>query len=116
MPTRWSSCQTQQYQTQAAQTHREAALAAVEAVLVHGHAHAHAALLVGARLAQALHLAVVVDAVKLEHRQLDRLVHVLHLLGLGVGLLLALLTTTAEAKHLLLSELRVMWCNKMGRP
>lgn len=86
----------------AAQTHRETALPAVEAVLVHGHAHAHTALLVGARLAQTLHLPVVVDAVELEHRQLDRLVHVLHLLGLGVGLLLALLTTTAKAKNLFL--------------
>lgn len=92
---------TKQIQIQPTQTHREAALAAVEAVLVHGHAHTHAALLVGARLAQALHLAVVINAVELEHRQLDGLVHVLHLLGLGVGLLLALLTTTAEAKHLI---------------
>lgn len=68
---------------------------------MHGHAHSDAALLVGARLAQALDLAVVVDAVELEHRQLDRLVDVLDLLRLGVGLLLALLTTTAKAKHLI---------------
>lgn len=68
---------------------------------MHGHAHSDAALLIGARLAQAMHLAVVVDAVELEDRQLDRLVDVLNLLGLGVRLLLALLTTTAKTKYLI---------------
>lgn len=81
-------------------THRPAAPPAVEAVPVHGHAHSDAALLVGARLAQALDLAVVVNAVELQDRQLDRLVDVLDLLRLGVGLLLALLTTTAKTEYL----------------
>lgn len=84
-----------------ADPHRETALATVEAVLVDGHAHSDATLLVGARLAQALHLAVVIDTVELEHREFHRLVHVLHLLRLGVCLLLTLLTPTAKTKHLL---------------
>ena len=90
----------------AGETHRPAAPPAVEAVPVHGHAHSDAALLSGARLAQALDLAVVVDAVELEHRQRDRLVDVLHLLGFGVGLLLTLLTTTAKAEHLIAKRKR----------
>lgn len=81
-------------------TYREAALPAVKAIFVHRHPHSDAALLVWARLAQALHLAVVIDAVKLENRKFHGLVNVLDLFRLGVRLLLALLTTTAEAKHL----------------
>lgn len=49
----------------------------------------------GAVLAQPLHFAVIINLVELEHGQLDVLVHMLDLLGLRVGLLLALLTTTA---------------------
>lgn len=51
------------------ETHRETATATVEAVLVDGHAHSNATVVVGARLAQTDHLAVVIDAVELEHRQ-----------------------------------------------
>ena len=72
------------------------ALAAVVAVEVHGHEGARTALL-GALLPQASHLAGgLVNLVVLEHRELDLLVLGLDLLGLGVGLLLALLATTQE--------------------
>lgn len=81
-------------------THRQSTLPAVEAVLVNRHVDADAAPLAGARLSKTLHLAFVIDAVELQHGQLYRLVHVLHLLGLGVRLLLTLLTSTAKAQHL----------------
>ena len=48
---------------------------------------------------QAGDLAVAVDLVVLEHCELDLLVLVLDLLGLGVLLLLALLASTTQAKH-----------------
>lgn len=70
---------------------------------MNSHSHSHTALLVGARLAQALHLAVVIHAVKFENRKLYAFVNVLDLLGLGVRLLLALLTPTAKTKHLMLN-------------
>lgn len=84
---------------------------------MHGHAHPDTALLVRARLAQALHLPVVVDAVELEHRELDGLVDVLDLLGLGVGLLLALLAATAETEHLRIFKISMgmMTPTKKGR-
>jgi hypothetical protein len=72
------------------------ALAAVHAVEVGSHEEARPAL--RADLAQALHLASIIHLVELKHTQLDLLVLVLDLLGLGVGLLLALLTATQEAK------------------
>jgi hypothetical protein len=78
----------------------EAALAAVVAVEVVGHEGAGAAVGVGALLAEAGHLAGgVVHLVELEEGELDLLVLVLDLLGLGVRLLLALLGAAAEAEH-----------------
>ncbi len=62
-----------------------------------GHEDARTAVRAG--LAQALHLASILDLVKLQHPELDLLVLVLLLLGLGVGLLLALLTTTKQAEQ-----------------
>lgn len=81
-------------------THREPALAAVKAVFVDRHTDPHTALLVGAGLSEALNLAVVINTVELEHRQFDGLVDVLHLLRLSVVLLLALLTSASQTKHL----------------
>jgi hypothetical protein len=53
----------------------------------------------GAVAAGASHLVVLVDLVELEDGKLGHLVVVLGLLGLGVGLLLALLTTTAQTQN-----------------
>lgn len=52
----------------------------------------------GALAAKTLNLAITIDLVVLEDSQLGLLVLVLDLLGGGVDLLLALLTTTTEAK------------------
>lgn len=68
--------------------------AAVHTVVVGSHEDAWATL--GAGLPGAVHLARVINAVVLEYTQLDVLVRVLVLLGLGVGLLLALLTSTEQ--------------------
>lgn len=67
----------------------------MEPVLVGSHEDAWAAS--GAVLAGTSHLARIIDAVVLEHTQLDVLVLVFVLLGLGVGLFLALLSTTIKA-------------------
>ena len=74
----------------------EAAAAAVVAVEVGGHEDAVPAVLRGALLLLALHLARAVHGVVLEHPELDRLGGALDLLGLGVGLLLTLLAATPE--------------------
>lgn len=71
----------------------------MEAVCVRSHEDSWAAS--WALLASAGHLARIVDTVVLEHPQLDVLVAVFVLLGLGVGLFLALLSTTIKAaQHL----------------
>ena len=65
-----------------------------------GHEGTRAAVGVGALLAEAGDLAGgVVDLVELKHGELHLLMLVLDFLGLGVGLLLALLGATAEAEH-----------------
>ena len=75
------------------------ALATVVAVLVHSHAHTSTTDVIGAILARVRHGTILVYLVELERSQLDGLVHVLDLLGLGVGLLLPLLTTTTQTQH-----------------
>ncbi len=59
-----------------------------------GHEDAGSTELVGARLSEALNLIVGVDLVVLQNSELDLLVLVLDLLGLGVNSLLLLLTTS----------------------
>ena len=77
----------------------EAALAAVVAVKVIGHEGAGSTLSVGALLAEAGDLSGgIVHLIELEHREFDLLLLVLDLIRLGVGLLLALLSTAAEAE------------------
>jgi hypothetical protein len=73
----------------------EVALSAVVTVEMHGHEGTGAALR-GALFPEALDLAILVNTVVLEHRELHLLVLALDLLGLGVSLLLALLATTKE--------------------
>ena len=74
------------------------ALAAIVTVEMHSHEGAGTALL-GALLPQAGHLARgLVDAVVLEHRELDLLMLGLDLLGLGVSLLLTLLSTANKVE------------------
>ena len=75
------------------------ALAAMESILVHSHADSSTARLVGAVLAGPSDLAASVNLVELQHGQLGVLVDVVGLLGLGVGLLLPLLATTAQTQH-----------------
>merc|ERR1719231_544602 len=77
----------------------QTALAAVLAIEVARHEDTRAELRVRADTPQARDLAVAVDLVVLEHGQLDLLVLVLDLLGLGVLLLLALLAAAAQAQH-----------------
>ena len=77
----------------------EPAAAAVVAVEVGGHEDAVPTVLRGALLLLALDLARAVHGVVLEHPELDGLGGALDLLGLGVGLLLALLPATAQAQH-----------------
>ena len=74
----------------------EAAFAAVLPVKVGGHENACTALFAGALATQTVDLAVVVDAVVLEHGKLDLLVLVFLLLGCSVILLLAFIGTTLE--------------------
>merc|ERR1712157_60774 len=74
-----------------------ARLAAVVAVVVLRHEGVRAG---GRRvLAQPRDLAVVLDLVEAEHAELVLLADVLGLLGLGVGLLLALLAAAAQPQH-----------------
>merc|ERR1711892_278450 len=63
------------------------------------HEHSSAALLSRALTPKPVDLAVVVHLVVLEHGQLNLTVLVLDLLGSGVILLLALLSTTPEPQH-----------------
>ena len=86
----------------------EAALATVLPVKVRRHEHAGTALLGGALPPQAVDLAVVVHLVVLQHGQLDLAVLVLDLLGSGVILLLALLSSTPQPKNLKSSFLTKM--------
>lgn len=74
------------------------ALAAVFTVSVLGHENAGTAAFSAAFIAQASNLAVVVDTVVLQDGLGNLLALVLDLLGSGVGLLLLLLGTTAQAK------------------
>lgn len=76
----------------------QVAAAAVLAVVHGGHEDTGTALGVGALTAEALDLAVAVDLVVLEDRELGLLALVLDLLGGGVDLLLPLLGTTAQAE------------------
>ena len=76
----------------------EAALAAVVAIEVVGHERSGATLSVGTLFAESLHLAGVVNLVELQHSELHLLVLVFDFLRLGVGLLLALLGSAAEAE------------------
>jgi len=73
------------------------AAAAVVPVKVDRQADTHAAS--GAGLPQAGYLAIVRDLVELKSSKLHSLVDVLHFLGLGVGLLLSLLATTAQSQN-----------------
>ena len=68
-------------------------------VEVVGHEDTGAARLGRALASEAGNLTGVVNLVELQERKLDLLVDVLDLLGLGVHLLLALLTATAETEH-----------------
>ena len=63
-----------------------------------GHENAGSTLVLGTFLAGALDFSVVIYFVKLEHGELDVLVHMLLLLGLSVVLLLALLTPATKTK------------------
>lgn len=64
-----------------------------------GHKSTGAALSVRALLSEPLDLAAVVHLVELKDGKLDLLLLMLDLLGLGVGLLLALLGTSPEPKN-----------------
>ena len=77
-------------------TYRNKALAAVVPIVVHGQTDTRAA--GRAVLPQALDLAPVVDLVELEGGELDGLVLVVDLLGLGVHLLLALLPAASQTQ------------------
>lgn len=70
----------------------------MKSVLVGSHADSGTAGLMGAILAGTGDLTLVIDLVELEDGKLDALVHGLHLLGLGVSLLLSLLTPASQAK------------------
>ena len=63
------------------------------------HENAGTALLAGTLTTQMVDLAIIVNAVVLEHGKLDLLVLVFLLLGCGVVLLLAFLGTTSEPQH-----------------
>ena len=78
----------------------------MKTVLVDGHADTGTAGLVGAVTARASDLVVLVNLVELKNGKLGDLVVVLGLLGLGVGLLLALLGhTTSKSQHQVQSRL-----------
>merc|ERR1719436_1040381 len=74
----------------------EVALATVVAVEVHRHEDARPANFMWELTSQSRHLVIAVDLVKLQHCQLHLLLLVLQLLGLCVGLLLALFRTTIK--------------------
>ena len=77
----------------------EATLSTVLAVEVGGHEHSCTALLSTALAPQAVDLAVVIDLVVLQHRELDLPLLVLDLLGSGVVLLLPLLGSSPQSEH-----------------
>jgi hypothetical protein len=77
----------------------------MKSVLVGSHADSGTAGLMGAILAGTGDLTLVIDLVELEDGKLDALVHGLHLLGLGVSLLLSLLTSSSESQHKVKSRL-----------
>ena len=74
----------------------QTAATAVLTVVVPSHEDTSTAGLGGALTTETGDLAVTIDLVKLENRQFDLSLLVLDLLGGGVGLLLALLTTTEQ--------------------
>ena len=76
----------------------QVAATAVLAVVHGSHEDTGTALGLGALAAETLDLAIAVNLVVLEHSELGLLALVLDLLGGGVDLLLALLTTTTEAE------------------
>lgn len=78
---------------------RERALAASVAIVVTSHEHSSAARFLRAFFSQTGHLARTVHLVKLQCRQLNRLVLVGNLLGGSVHFLLALLATTSQSQH-----------------
>merc|ERR1712093_126349 len=75
------------------------ALATVLTVEVLGHKDTSTTVGMGALTTHASHLVGSIDLVVLEHMKFDLLLLVLDLLGLGVGLLLTLLTTSTQAEH-----------------
>lgn len=74
------------------------ALATMQAVLVNSHAHTSTASLVRAVTTRTGDFVVLIDLVELQDSELGVFVDVVLLLWLGVGLLLALLTTT-KSQH-----------------
>ena len=89
----------------------EAALAAILAIEHGSHEDAGTTLLGGTLAPQTVDLAVVVDLVVLQHRELDLPLLVLDLLGGGVVLLLALLAAAAQAEDQVQGGL----CNHVGK-
>ena len=69
------------------------------AIVVNGHEHARTAVGVGAFFPEAANFVVVINLVVLKYSKLDKLVLVSDLLGLGVVLLLALLTAATKTEH-----------------
>ena len=86
----------------------EATLSAVLTIEVRRHEDASTALLRRALPPQPVDLAVIVNLVVLQHSQLNLAVLVLDLLGSGVILLLALLSSTPQPKNLKSSFLTKM--------
>nr|AFK34695.1 unknown [Lotus japonicus] len=76
----------------------EPALPTVMAIKMVRHESPSTALRIRALLPQPLNLARVINLVELQHSELNLPMLVLDLLGLGVGLLLALLSATAETE------------------
>lgn len=77
----------------------ETALSAVLAIVVRSHEDTSTTLSLGALSPEAGDLSVVIHLVVLEDGELHPLLLVPQSLGLGVNLLLSLLTTTTETKH-----------------
>merc|ERR1719169_178918 len=75
----------------------ETTLTASKAILVDGKSHARTAL--RAALARTDNLAILVDLIVLQSRQLHLLSLVMGLLGLGIDLLLSLLGTTSQSQN-----------------
>merc|ERR1712225_57122 len=75
------------------------ALATVLTVEVLGHKDTSTTVGMGVLTTHASHLVGSIDLVVLEHMKFDFLLLVLDLLGLGVRLLLTLLTATTQAEH-----------------